>query len=138
PGRAACRRCRRAPRRWDTPARWPSRTTRRRTRPRPPPVRAEPADLAVGRDADAEIALFFARLGLLGAELLVVDQLQGLVERALVVPGVVGDAGGDRIGELVLGDQVLAPHIDRIHADFPGVQVDHPFAQERGSRATGA
>src|SRR5439155_22711289 len=40
---------------------------------------AEAADLAVGRDADAQVAPFFAPFGLLGAELLVVEHLERLV-----------------------------------------------------------
>src|SRR5207249_4101738 len=69
----------------------------------------EATDLAVGRDADAQIATRFPRFGLLGAELLVVEHLERFVERALVVPRVVGDPGGHGVRKLVLGDQVLAP-----------------------------
>ena len=97
----------------------------------------EAADLAVGRDADAEVPPLLATLGLVTPEFLVVDHLQGFVERALIVPRVVGDAGGDGVGKLVLGDQVLATHLDRIHADLAREQIDHPLEQEGRLGPTG-
>ena len=79
-----------------------------------------------------EVAPLLPLLRLLPAERLVVEDLERLVERGLVVARVVREAGGDGVGELVLGDEVLPPHFDRIHADPAGEDVQQPLDQVRG------
>src|SRR4029077_10503654 len=44
---------------------------------------------------------------------------------------------GERVGHLGIGDQVLAAHLYRIDAEFPGRQLDQPLAEEAALIAAG-
>src|SRR5205085_9065893 len=55
-----------------------------------PGARRDAADLDVAADAQAQVAALFARLGLLFAEVLIIDHRERAVERRLVVAAVVG------------------------------------------------
>jgi hypothetical protein len=100
--------------------------------------RPEAADLEVRRDADAEQLALLPRLLLLGAELLVADDLERLGERLLVVAAVEHQAGRRRVGELLLLDEVLPPDLDRVHAELGRDLVHHPLGDERGLGAARA
>jgi hypothetical protein len=71
--------------------------------------RREAADLHPGREPDAQVLALRARLVLLAPERVDVDVRQQLVERPVVVAGVV-DEPDRHLGREVLGrDEVLAP-----------------------------
>ena len=57
-----------------------------------------------------------AQLGLLAPERVDVDVREQLVERAVVVAGVVDEAERDLGREVLLRDEVLAPQLERVHA----------------------
>ena len=97
-------------------------------------------DLDVGRHADAELdgVAGGATGGLLGPQGGVVGGLEGEVERLGVVAAVVDRAGGGGEREGVLGDEVLAPHLDGIHADLGGEQVEGALDGGGGLGTTGA
>ena len=75
---------------------------------------------------------------LLGAQRCVAGSCERLVERALEVADVVGlpDRRGVRFAEL--GDQVLAAHLGRVHADLGGEHVHRPLGRRRRLRPAGA
>ena len=62
---------------------------------------------------------------LLGAERVEVEVLEQLVERAVVVAGVVDHADRDLGREVLRGDEVLPPHLERVHAELGGGLVEH-------------
>ena len=78
-------------------------------------VRPEAAYLDIGRDADAEVAALLARGFLLFAKAGVVGDFECLVERLLVLAGVVVLAGQRRVRELLGPEEVDcgAPQPDR-------------------------
>ena len=77
--------------------------------------RREAADLHPGREADPAVDALRSQLLLLAAERVEVDVREQLVERAVVVAGVVDDADGHLGREVLLGDEVLAPDLERVH-----------------------
>ncbi len=87
-------------------------------------------DLGEERDADAHHLAGLAALEgvplllLLGAQLLVVDRLQRLVERGLVVARVVDPPERRRVGELLAPDQVLPPQLRRVHLQLLRQDID--------------
>ena len=54
-----------------------------------------------------------------------------LVERGLIVAGVIGQRHRSGIGEHVRGDEVFRPHRKRVKPQFAAHLVDHPFQTER-------
>ena len=84
------------------------------------PGRGEAAHLGEGRDADAELDRVVAgpALLLLGAQLVVVEQLLGPGRGRLVVARVVGQAGDGGERELLVLDPVLLPQLQRVHAQL--------------------
>src|SRR5206468_11935337 len=78
------------------------------------PARARADDLGERREADAEQPPFLARPLLLLPELRVADALERLVERRLVVAGVVLEAGRGRVRELLGPDEVLPAQLGRV------------------------
>ena len=98
----------------------------------------ETAGLDVGGETDAEIAALLAGLLLLLAEGAVIEALQRLVQRRLVVPAVIEQGDGRLVRELVLGDEVLPPQVQRIHRQLLRGEVDHPLHQVARLRPTGA
>src|SRR5262249_47192327 len=83
---------------------------------------AEAADLDVGGETDTEVAALFTQLRLLLAELLVIDQLKRLVERFLVLAGVVVLTGERGVRELVRLDEVDTADVGRVE---PAPVGDH-------------
>ena len=72
-----------------------------------------------------------ARALLLLAQLLVADPLERLVERRLVVAGVVLEPGRRGVRELVRRDEVLPPQLGRVDAELVGGRLDEPLDEER-------
>ena len=64
----------------------------------------------------------------------VVDRRQRLVEHGVVVAGVVGRAARDRVGKLVLADQVLLPQRDPVHVQELRHAIHGAFEREIGRR----
>ena len=144
PGRAARCRCRPSPSRSGARAPWP--TPRRRPACRRPAGR--PRATAPGRRSRCRwrsrcrgrCPARAARL--LAAERVEVELLEQLVERALVVAGVVDDARAASRREVLLGDEVLAPQLERVHAELggelrpssPRPSASPPAGRRRGSR----
>ena len=98
----------------------------------------EAAHLDVGGEADTEL-LRVAPLppgGLLGSRALVVEELEPLVERRLVVARVDLEPRGDRGRELP--DEVHPADLDRILADRGRQLVHRPLDRVRGLGAAGA
>ncbi len=96
------------------------------------------ADLDPGREADAAIDALAAQLLLLAAELVEVELLEQLVERAVVVARVVGDPERRRERELLLGDEVLAPQLEPVHAELVGEAVHRQLDPVGRLRPAGA
>src|SRR5699024_9561927 len=76
-------------------------------------VRPETTDLDIGGDADAEVAALLAKLRLLLADGVVVDQLYRAVECLVVVAAVVLTPGEGVVRKLVRLDKVAAPDLHR-------------------------
>ncbi len=87
------------------------------------------AHLGERRDPDAQLDRVAGRatLGLLRAERVVAEHLQGPRGRGLVVAGVVREPGDLRVGELVVRDPVLAAHLQRLYAELGRHLVDDPL-----------
>ena len=102
--------------------------------------RREAAHLGERRDADAELdrVVALAAALLLGAQLVVAEELLGLGRRGLVVARVVGHARDGRERELVVRDPVLLAHLERVAAELGGELVHHPLDGEGRLGATGA
>eukprot|EP00043_Microstomoeca_roanoka_P002426 m.38320 g.38320 ORF g.38320 m.38320 type:complete len:1021 (-) comp11478_c0_seq1:708-3770(-) len=100
--------------------------------------RRDAAGLDVMGDAEAaQLAAFLRFLGP-GGEARVIRDLEHLVHRRVVIPGIVFDRHGGGIGELIGLDEVLTPQLDRIDAQLARGFVDDPFQLERGLGAAGA
>ena len=97
-------------------------------------ARARADDLGEAREADPDQPPFLARPLLLLAQLLVADALERLVERRLVVAGVVLEAGRGRVRELVRLDEVLPPQLGRVDAELVRRGLDEPLDEVRGLR----
>ena len=96
------------------------------------------ADLGVGREPDAAVHAPAAQLLLLGAEAVEVELGEHLVEGALVVARVVDDPERGLVWELVLGDEVPAPDLDRVGADLERQPIHHHLDPVGHLRASGA
>jgi hypothetical protein len=96
--------------------------------------RGEPADLDVGREADAAVHPLLAQLRLLSAERIHVEHLEQQVEGALVVARVVDHADRQLRRELILRDEVLAPQLEPVHAQLVGELVHAHLDHVRGLR----
>ena len=100
--------------------------------------RADPADLDVGREPDAEQLLALpAQPLLLAPQPLVVGHLEGLIERRLVVARVVDDAGLGREGKLVRADEVPAAELGRVDPELAGGRVHDPLDEVDRLRPAG-
>ena len=75
---------------------------------------------------------------LLGAQLLVARQLQGLLERGAIVPRVVRRPRGRLVRKGVRGDQVAPPQLGRVEVQLRRQQVDRPLDQGRRLRSPGS
>ena len=75
---------------------------------------------------------------LLGAQLVVAEQLQRLLGRLLVVAAVVLEAGDRGERELLGLDPVLAAQLERVHAQLDGELVHDPLDGERRLGPAGA
>src|SRR5919112_1425181 len=98
------------------------------------------ADLRIGGKSDAELygVVVLAPAPLLGAQALVVGQLQHPIQRLLEVERVVLDAGG-RVGWLVERlVEVPAPHLGRVHVQLPGQRVYYALYGVGGLGTPGA
>ena len=100
-------------------------------------LRRERRDLDVRAhpDAQQQVVAASAPRRLLRAELRHARDPQRLVERALVVPDVVGGARRGRVRERVGRDQVLPADVDGVHAELGRDQV-HRALDERGRLRT--
>ncbi len=79
------------------------------------------------RDADAHQLAALALLRLLAPQLVVPGDLEGDVERAFVLAGVVDPAGLGGVRELLGLDEVLPPQLDRVHLELVGQAVHDPL-----------
>ena len=90
--------------------------------------RRDAARLDVGREADAAQLAVARRLALALADTLVVGKLHRLLERRVIVAGVVGHDHRRLVRERL--DEVLAPQIRRIHAHLARADLDQPLDHE--------
>jgi hypothetical protein len=72
------------------------------------------------------------------AERVDVDVREQLVERAVVVAGVVDDADRHLGREVLLRDEVLPPQLERVHPQLGRELLDHHLDQVRGLGPAGA
>ena len=86
------------------------------------------------RKADAAIDAFCAQLLLLGAQAGVIHHRIEMGERFVVRQLLEFEARGRlcRIG--VVGDEIAAAHLERVHADFGGGEIDQPFGHRHRDR----
>ena len=84
------------------------------------------------RDADAHQLAALPRCRLLGPELVVPRDAEGLGHGGRVVAGVVDPAGAADVGELVGLDEVAQPQLDGVDVQLVGEDVDHPLDQVDG------
>ena len=96
--------------------------------------RPGPDDLGERADADAHELAAGPLLGLLPAEVVIADRVEGELERPRIVAGVVIPAGGRVVRELLRLDEVLHPQLGRVLADVVGEDVDHPLDRVDGFR----
>src|SRR5438105_8167603 len=66
----------------------------------------ESANLAVRRNADAKQAACGFRLLLLLPELVVIDEIQGLLERRCIIAAVIAQSGSCLVREFVVADEI--------------------------------
>ena len=95
-------------------------------------ARAGAHRLGEERDPDPHQLAARAALGLLGPELVVPGDPEGLGHRQRVVAGVVDPPGAADVGELVGPDEVREPQRDGVHAELVGQDVDHPLDEVDG------
>ena len=88
-------------------------------------------DLGERREPDADQLALLARLLLLPAQLLVAELLEREVQRALVVAGVVDEAGGRGVRELIRLDEVRTPELGRVEPELVRGGLDEPLDQVR-------
>ena len=88
--------------------------------------------LGEGGEADPEQPPFLARRGLLEPELLVAELLERDPHRLGVVAGVVDEAGGGLVRELLRLDEVVEPEPGSVDLELVGGVVDEPLDQVRG------
>ena len=96
-------------------------------------------------EPEPQVASLRQGIGLLGAECLEADRLDGPIEGAVVIAAVVADGepvGEEqpfpRPGEFVLGDEVAPAHLDGVQAQLAGKLVHGPFDGEAGLRPPAA
>ena len=101
------------------------------------PGRREAAHLGERGDPDAELdrVVRLAPLLLLGAQLVVPEDLLGLGGGRLVVAGVVLQAGDRGERELLVLDPVLLADLERVDAELGGELVHDPLDARRWPRA---
>src|SRR5207253_2257913 len=97
---------------------------------------SEPAELDPGRDADAHVPALLTELFLLLSQLLIASQLESFVEALVIVARVIRELELARVREFL--DEVLAPHLDRIHPDRGRDQVDSSLHHMGGLGPPGA
>ena len=95
---------------------------------------AERRDLDVGGEADAQgqVIAPFPAGGSLGAKGVDPGEPLRLAQRALVLTDVVHGARRRPVGERVARDQVPASHVERVHAELGGDEVDRALDQRGG------
>ena len=95
------------------------------------PFRADThrGDLDIDRQADAQLVAVsaLASLCLLRAQLSIRRYLEHLVERLLVVTGVVCSPAGGGVGEAIARDEVAAPQFGRVHLKLGRQHVHRPL-----------
>ena len=110
----------------------------------PDPLRAhrprgrEAAHLHPGREAHAAVDALAAQPLLLRPELVQVEVLEQLVERAVVVARVVHDPERRLERELLSLDEVLPPQLEPVHAELVGEPVHHQLDPVGGLGASRA
>src|SRR5205085_11644674 len=95
-------------------------------------ARAGPGDLREARYPDADEPAPATALLLLLAQLLVADLLEREVEGGAVVAGVVGEAGGGAVGELLRQDEVATPQLGGVHVELEGGGRHQPLDEVGG------
>ena len=110
-----------------------------------PLIGADAGAFDIGDDADADVAACRAQARLfLLEELVITDQLHGLVERREVVAAVIGKRRKVlvddlvAVGELVGRDQVALADLDAVDAELAGGEVEQAFHHEDAVLAAGA
>ena len=98
--------------------------------------RGDAAGLDIARQADAAVFATLGGLGTAGLEALVVDHLQRLVQRCLIVTNVILQRHWCLVREGILGDEVDPTEFGWIHADLACRRVHNPLQQVRGLRSS--
>ena len=99
--------------------------------------RGDAAGLDIARQADAAIFATCGSFGTAGLEALVVDHLQRLVQRCLIVTDVILQRHRGLVREGILRDEVHPAELGRIHADLACRRIHHPLQQVGGLRPSG-
>ncbi len=81
-------------------------------------ARADAGQFGVAGDADADPAAGGARGLLLGAQRVVTDRGAGGVQAFLKAGFVPDNAGGDLVGQLVVGDEIAQPDVLGVEAEL--------------------
>ena len=100
--------------------------------------RREPAHLVVRREADADLLRVTARTTrrLIRADRVEIEQLEQAVEACVVVARVDREARRHRVREL--RDEVLAPKLERVHAELARERVHRALEHVRRLRPAGS
>ena len=101
-------------------------------------ARADAGELGIAGDADADPAAGGARFFLLGAQRVVADRGAGLVQAFVKAGFVPDDAGGDLVGQLVVGDEIAQPDVLGVDAELCRRHVHQPFHDEGRDRPADA
>src|SRR5258706_2367895 len=101
---------------------------------------AKPADLNIGGETNAhQLAITRGTpSGLFSTQALVIYQFKRLVQRTLIVAGIIDRPGSRLIGELIWLDEVNPAHLSRILADFTRYQVHDSLDNIGRFRSTGS
>ena len=94
--------------------------------------RGDAAGLDIARQADAAIFATFGCFGTAGLKALVVDHLQRLVQRCLIVTDVVLQGHWRLIRERVLWNEVHPAEFCRVHSDLARGGIHHTFQKIGG------
>ena len=94
--------------------------------------RAWIGDLDKTGDADAAMNVLLAQRRLFGAQRVVVHHRHQLVQRGMMRQQFEPQAGGRGAGIGVVGNQIAAADLHRVHADFQRREIDQAFGHRAG------
>ena len=100
--------------------------------------RGDAAGLDIARQADTAVLAARRGFGPAGLEALVVDHLQRLVQRRLVIADVILQRHRRLVREGVLRNEIHPAELRRVHSDLSRRLVHHPFQKIGGFRTAGA